>query len=817
MSRWRVAKFGGSSLSSRENLSAVTSIIRSLASEGPLAVVVSAPGATTSELLALTERARAGDIGGLQAGLDDLAARLRALVPGAPIEPLLERLADQLLGVRLLGELSDAISDHILAHGELISATLVSHHLQQQGLPGLFDDARTWLHTDGVHGRAVARLDATRTAVRERLADWRGSIPVSTGFIGRSPDGRTTTLGRDGSDYTASVLGAALDAREVQIWTDVPGVLTADPEVVPDARPLQRLTYGEALELSVFGARVLHPRTMIPLMDAGIPLRILQTTRPDAPGTRVDAQGQDDTHLATSVTCLDRQALIDIRRRRIGAGSDLAARIQTALKEISGEVWLGTQSAHGQAVTVVLPQAHLDRALAAIERALAGELAAGELDPLRTRTGLHLVTVVAEAMGRTPGVAARFFGALGRVGLNVLCSAQSASSRSISAVVDDKELAVRALHDAFHLDAQTVSVALVGHGLVGSALSRQLLAQQDRLAGEHDLDLRLVAVLTRSGLDFAPRGLGQVRLQAPPISIEAYLDRLATLPTPVVVDVTASEAQDWHLLALRRGIHVVTANKKPLAGSLGGWDALRQAARQAHRSYRYETTVGAGLPVIETLQHLVQTGDRVRVIEGALSGTLGYLTDQLMQEVPLATAVQRAQELGYTEPFAGEDLSGRDVARKALILAREAGLTVEPEQVRRTPLVPAELLTTPDGFQERLTAWQWRLTEEIAHHRRLGLVLRYVARVDLQTGEVSVGPRWVGPDHVTAGLAGPDALVSFTTARYDQAPLQVRGPGAGAEVTAAGVLADILRIAHGLRPERASTPLRAGRSLAAAS
>ena len=797
---WTVMKFGGTSLGTSER---VAHAARLVASQGAqVAVVVSAQGDTTDRLVAALERAEQGDRGAAEAIVDALPAG----TDGGPA--LLDELRELLLGVSLLREVSAATRDLVLSHGERLSTQVMVAALEAEGCPAVAVDARTWLRTDARFGQAEVDTEATARALTQIRGGWGQRVPVVTGFIGATADGRTTTLGRGGSDYTATLLGRALGAREVQIWTDVSGVMTADPQWVADAKPLRHMSYGEALELAVFGARVLHPRTLIPLLGTGIPMRVKNTQAPADPGTLVDAEGCPDAQRATSVTSLEDQALFDLRIQRIHGGPELGQRVHRALDQAETRPWLVTHSAHGQGISVVVPATDQDRFRSALEAEFAVELARGDLAPIGAQAPVALVTIVGEAMGRTPGVAGRFLSALGSVGINVLSVGQSATARSVSCVVDQRvvALAVETVHSAFHFTAQRLSLFLLGAGTVGGALIDELSRRRATLLSEHDLAPALVGVATSDRLAFSPQGLETATWRASAVPTQGIddgvLDQLARLPVPVLVDCTAAEGMETlYEAALTRGIHVVVANKKAFTTPMAIRDRVLATARRSHRAFRYEATVGAALPVINTLHDLVRTGDTVTRIEGALSGSLGFICQQLDEGVPFDVAIGEAQERGYTEPRPQEDLSGLDAARKALILARELGLSLELADVEVTPLAPVHLLDIedPGEFMVAARAQRDALKRYTDSLRAPGHVLRYVAVIDpAASPALRVGPQAVPPDHPAARVTGNQAFVAFTTRRYAAHPLVVQGAGAGGEITASGVLAEVFRIAQGL-------------------
>ncbi len=821
---WHVYKFGGSSLGGPGRLLRVAELVA--AGPRPLALVVSALGDTTDWLLEAAAAAAAGDAAHVSDGL----TRIRALAfetarqvlseewlapLGVAVERVLGPLAQLLEGIRLTGECTANARDIVLSAGERISAEVVAVTLQARGQPAVAVDASTFVVTDDTAGAATVDVEATRARLLPLAAGWGSTLPVVTGFIGRSKAGRVTTLGRNGSDYTATVLGQTLGAREVTVWTDVPGVMTADPQLVAEAYSVPRLSYHEALELAHFGTRMFHPRTFLPLLESGAKLHIRNTGDPAAAGTRIDGAGNADPRRPTCVTSLERLALLGVESLRSALPEPIAARVLEVLEREEVTVWMATQAAHGRSVALVVPEAEATRAHGALQQTLALELQRQEVELRPTQAPVSLLTLVAEAMGHRPNVAGRFFAALGNVGVNVRAIAQGASSRSISCVIDgaDTTLAVRTVHAAFNLAGTETSLLLLGRGTVGGRLLAQLEANGPALRERHHVNVRLVGMVDRHHRLWEARGLHPGTLPprataSEPVTapdVLPLLDGLARLPVPILVDCTAADGMEQlYREAFRRGIHVVAANKKPLALPFVERERLLQEAREHHRAYLYETTVGASLPVIETLKNLVRTGDRVQRIDGSLSGTLGFLSHEVTLGEPLSRAVRTARDRGYTEPHPRDDLSGLDVARKALILARELGLRVELDDVAVEPFIPREALAEddPEAFLQSLGALDEAFAETIGRYRAAGKVLRYLVQIvpDAPDGrQVRVGPVAVDADHPATGLKGAEALVAFTTERYRDYPLIVRGAGAGGDVTAAGVLADVLRLAQDVR------------------
>lgn len=829
----RVMKFGGSSVGSPERLSQVLSLIAGEVAAGPLAVVVSAMGDTTDHLIEAADLAARGQDEAAERVIDRVAdvATANGLLVLQGIEraggisgerpqitpvvrELLVPLRRLLTGVSLLRERTAQTLDLVMSFGERLSATVVSMLLSARGLPAEFVDARTWMVTDARFGNALVDWDATRARLDALRAGWSTPVTVHTGFLGQTPDGRTTTLGRNGSDYTATLLARGLGASEVNIWTDVSGVMTADPGLVKDAYPIARMSYMEALELASFGARMFHPRTMIPLMESGVPMRIRNTMAPTAPGTRIDGGDRAPGERPTCVTSLENLALLDLRLRRLSAEMQLGERVLRALRATGVSVWMTSQAAHGQGVAVVVPGASVDVAREAVAKELALEFERGDLEPVGVRAPVTLLSLVAEDMGRMTNAPGRFFGALGAVGVPVCAIAQGASSRSISCAIDaaDTAVAVRTVHAAFNFAHQEVNLMVLGKGVVGAELLAQIGQQQEFLQRAHGVRLKVVGIAASKQTVFDAAGVDLARWRerfaeaGDPEPVAAALDRLKRLPVPVLVDCTALDGMDAvYADALSRGVHVVSANKKPLTVPWEARERLMASARGHFRGYRYETTVGASLPVIETLQDLVRTGDRVLLIEGSLSGTLGYLCNEVMKGVPLSTAVETAKARGFTEPHPRDDLSGLDVARKALILVRELGVPMALEDIAVEPLAPAEIMaeSSVEGFFARLREADAAFTERVARIRGEGKVLRYLVRIDPGGAdgkpEARVGPMAVDAAHPSTRLRGAESFVAFTTERYSESPLIVQGAGAGGAVTAAGVLADVLRVAQGLR------------------
>lgn len=791
-------KFGGTSVGSRERLAHMAQLV--VAAPPPVVVVVSAMGGTTDRLLAMGAAAERGE--DVEAECADLLRiHLEATddeAAGAATERTFGELRDLLRGISLLREQTPRTQALLVSFGERLSAPIAAAHIRALGRLSEAVDSRLLVRTDDRYDDAAVDREATRALCRSDLLPRleRGVVPVVTGFLGSTEDGITTTLGRGGSDYSGALLGAALDADEVWIWTDVDGILTADPRLVSEARTLGRVSYREAAEMSYFGARVLHPKTMLPARDRDIPIRIRSTFAPEAPGTLVSRETDDVPQGVKTVTTIRSLALVDVDGRGMAGLPGVARRIFGACEEAGTSVVMISQASSEQTVSVVVQQAEAPKLVQSLRRHFELELGAGLIESIDVRSDVAILSIIGDGMAGTPGVSGRLFGALGEAGVNVLAIAQGAKELSISVVVagDAVARAVRAAHTAFGL-TRVVHLALIGCGGVGRTLLAQLSETRDLLDGA---ELRLVGVANSTRWHTAAEGFDPGTLDevlaaagARPSDAALVASLVAERHTDlVVVDCTAAETGALHLAALEAGFHVVTANKLPLAGPMADYRRLVTARDAAHVRYGYETTVGAGLPVLHTVKELLHTGDELHSVLGCLSGTLGFVCTELERGVALDEVVRRAAAAGFTEPDPREDLSGRDVGRKALILARAIGLSLEPDAVHVAPLVDDLEL----GLDEAVRMHGGALAQRFADAADRGCTLRYVAT--LADGRAEVGLREVERSGPVGSLQGPDNIVVFHTRRYADHPLVVRGPGAGAEVTAAGVLGDILRVAR---------------------
>jgi aspartokinase/homoserine dehydrogenase 1 len=809
---WQVHKFGGTSLADPDRIRHVASLLD--AREPPLTIVVSAMSGVTDRLLDLADLAPTEDAAfadRLQALDDDQRAVVTELLTGETATTTLraldedvEDLADVLRATRLMGTAPSTTRDLVAGYGELWSARLLDGVLRSKGVVTTVCDAREVLVVTHEELGPVVDWPATR----DRFADWRANhadadVIVATGFIATTPDGVPTTLGRNGSDHSAALFAALLEAEALTIWTDTDGVMSADPRYVPDARRLDALSYEEAMEMAYFGAGIIHPHTLAPAVDHEIPITIRNTFAPDRPGTRIHLDG-DGATAVKGFSTIDDVALLNLEGSGMIGVPGIARRLFDALEDNGVSVILISQGSSEHSICFAVPQPQAEVAREAAEQAFYAELDRGQIQRVDVTPNCSILAVVGDQMAGTPGIAATFFGALGEASVNVRTIAQGSSERNISAVVDgdDARRALRAAHAGFYLSNRTLSIGVVGAGNVGAALLDQIEAQAERLREEQDIDLRVRGIATSSKMLRAEQSLDlstwrDALTDGTPTDLDAFVNHVQTEyhPHTVIVDCTASEVVARNYEAwLDRGSHVITPNKKANTDSWDTYRALQAASRGPGPRYLYETTVGAGLPILQTLNSLTETGDQVHQIEGILSGTLSYLFNAFDGDRSFSTILRQAKDVGFTEPDPRDDLSGMDVARKVVILAREMGLPLELDEVEVEGLVPDALTDGPvDAFLERLPEHDAAMTKILRDAQAENKVLRFVGSVT-QDGEASVRLRRYPADHAFARINHTDNIVRFQTDRYDETPLIVQGPGAGPQVTAAGVFTDLLRL-----------------------
>jgi aspartokinase/homoserine dehydrogenase 1 len=733
-------------------------------------------------------------------------------------ESELSDAADILQAISLVHSAADRSRDLVAGFGELWSTRLLAAYLEQDRVadPGKREvrwvDARELIVVEpGELGPAVVWEQSRKNCARLFPSET-GEIVIVTGFIATDSAGLQTTLGRNGSDFSASILGALLNASSITIWSDVGGILSADPGRVPEAAVIAQLSYSEAMELAYFGARVIHPQTMAPAVDRGIPIYIRNTFDPGATGSRVSGSA-DPAEGIKGITTVDQVALVNLEGTGLIGVPGTADRLFGALRAANISVILISQASSEHSICFAIPASMAKQAEQVVRRAFAAELEQNQVQAINVQEHCSIIAVVGDGMAGLTGVAARFFGTLGNAGINVRAIAQGSSERNISAVIarDDATRALRAAHAGFYLSTETVSVGLVGPGNVGATLLDQMAVQAAHLQQNFNLDFRVRGIATSSRMYLAERmiELGNWRetlnSDSEPLDWNRFVAHVNAdhLPHAVMVDCTASDEVaaryvDW----FAQGIHVVTPNKKAQSGTLEYYDQIQAARREHNVHFLYEPSVGAALPIVQTLRDLTETGDEVVSIEGILSGTLAYLFNVFDGTRSFSAIVREAHENGYTEPDPRDDLSGIDVARKLIILSRELGMRIELQDIEIENLVPAGLGdVSVDEFLDALAEQDASMLDRWKKSNKAGEVQRYVGRLD-KSGAATVRLESLPADHAFAHINLTDNIVRFVSERYSDNPLVVQGPGAGPAVTAAGVFADLLRLARYLGAPR---------------
>ncbi|MEX2527340.1 MAG: bifunctional aspartate kinase/homoserine dehydrogenase I [Gemmatimonadota bacterium] len=822
--RWNIHKFGGTSVATAQRYRQVAAILearRTSHNETRQAVVVSAVRGVTDTLVGTVAKARNRDA----SYQDDLAALesqqrelILDLLPGeegavhrdelgAHLDREMEEVRDVLRVVWLLRSENGGPAALVSGYGELWSSRLLTHLLIFQGRAARWVDARAILVAEAAEPVTAVDWDVTRSRLEAWLAREKedARVLVIPGYVASNLQGIPTTLGRNGSDFSASVFGSLLGVEAIHIWTDVDGIMSADPRRVPEAVRLDTLSYNEAMELAYFGAKVLHPGTMAPAVRGAIPVFIRNTLNPDDPGTRIHLESSPDFAVKGFAT-IESVALLNVEGSGMVGVPGIAQRLFGGLREAGVSVIMISQAGSEHSICLAVPAASAQQARRAVEEVFVAEIHMGRIQTVEVDPDCCILAVVGDGMAGHAGVAGRFFGALGKAGINVRAIAQGSSERNISVVVgkDEATRALRAVHSGFYLSRQTLSVGIIGRGVVGGALLDQFAAQLPLLKEELNVDIRIrgVASSTRMHLHATRLELTGWRddfhREGTRLHLDDFVDHIQAdhIPHAVLIDCTASgEVADRYREWLERGIHVITPNKRASTGSLEYYRAIKKACRDSGMHYLYETTVGAGLPIIQTLRELIQTGDRVLEIQGVFSGSLSYLFNAFDGTRPFSEMVSEARDMGYTEPDPRDDLSGMDVARKLVILGREIGMELDLDDLEVESLVPGDLQEAPvDAFMAALPDHDARMHGLWEAARLEGKVLRYVGTVSRKEG-ARVRLEAYGEEHPFARIRLSDNIVQFRTRRYNENPLIVQGPGAGPDVTAGGIFADLLRVA----------------------
>ncbi len=803
----KVLKFGGTSVGSVDSIRQIQHIIAKQTDD--CVVVVSALGGITDQLLKAAHMA-------LEAGEQYLEVyqsirqrhldMVNTLIENATVRQMLfheiERILDELrsilFGVHLIKDLSPKSEAAIVSYGERMSSRIVT-----AALPGAVrKDSLQFIRTEHKHGQILLNSELTEQLIHEAFSPM-PHLAVCPGFISRdSQTDEITNLGRGGSDYTASILAATLGAEVLEIWTDVNGFMTADPRLIPDAYTIQSLSYVEATELCHFGAKVVYPPTIYPVCAKNIPIRILNTFCPDNAGTIIQAQAEADARYVCGLSSIRDVAMITVSGLSMVGVIGVNQRIFSALAAAGVSVFLVSQASSENSTTLGVQEKDCEVAVEVLTREFAEEIKVGSMYPMLVQQGLAAVSIVGEKMHNMPGIAGKLFGTLGRNGISVIAFAQGAKETNISFVVPQQQLSktMHVLHDSFFLSENKVlNIFICGVGTVGAQLIQQIQQQQAMLLKEQHLQLNVVGIANSRGYIFNAEGLdlSNYREQlksAAPLSLTTVNSQLSTLYNSIFVDCTASaEVADTYLALLENNISVVTANKIAASSEYIHYLRLKQTALDRGVKFLFETNVGAGLPIINTINDLRNSGDKILRIEAVLSGTLNFIFNEIAADVPFSETIRRAKEQGYSEPDPRIDLSGKDVIRKLVILTREAGYQVEQEDVEKHLFVPEYYFQgAVDDFWKRLPELDADFEARRQELEAKGLRWRFVAT--MEEGKTKVSLQTVDAAHPFYQLEGSNNIILITTERYHDYPMMIRGYGAGAGVTAAGVFANIMQV-----------------------
>ncbi len=812
----QVLKFGGSSVANATNMNKVVEIVLEAAIKEPTILVVSAMGGVTDSLINTGKLAESGDES-YKTILKELEQKhldaVRDILPiqqqSATLSQVkqkfneLEAISD---GIFLLGELSDRTNDKMVSFGELLSSLMIAAKLKSIEASSIWVDSRLLIRTNSNHGNATVDFALTTENITGFFNTYAAKIYIAPGFISSDIHEHTTTLGRGGSDYTGAIYASALQASVLEIWTDVSGMMTADPRLVNNARPIHRISYQEAMELSHFGAKIIYPPTIQPVMKQNIPVWIKNTFAPQEYGTLIENSSAHTDNIIRGISSINKISLLSLEGSGMVGIPGFSKRLFEALANETVNVILITQSSSEHSICVGINESETAKAKRVIDHAFSFEIQSGKVEPLKVEKGLSIVALVGEQMKSHPGISGKMFGVLGRNGINVRAIAQGSSEKNISAVLSafDVQKAINVLHEEFfETTYKQLNLFIAGTGNVGGKLIAQIQKQYQYLQDNLRLQIRVIGLansksnlINEEGIDLA---IWKNKLtEAPNGSIHDFVDaiRKLNLRNSVFVDVTANaDVASVYSKLLDKSISVVACNKIACSSSYASYQHLKSLAREFNALYLYETNVGAGLPVIGTLNDLLRSGDQVTKIQAVLSGTLNFVFNHYDGTKPFAKVVRQAQEEGYTEPDPRLDLGGTDVMRKIMILAREAGQKLEMEDISNEYFLPASC------FEGSVADFYAEMEKQESHFKAIyeaaaanNCKLKFVATYE--NGKASVGLQHIPSNSDFYHLYGKDNLVLFFTERYPEQPLVIKGAGAGAEVTASGVFADIIRVAR---------------------
>ena len=809
----QVLKFGGTSVANAENILKTIAIVQKAVAKRKTMVVVSALGGTTDMLIDAGNLAANGNEaykGKLSAIEQRHLQTVKDLIPVANQSANLSEVKKQCNeleaiceGIFLLRELSNRTLDRIVSFGELMSSIIISHKLKSLDIKHEWKDSRELIETNSNYTFAAVNFEATNKKIAAFVKEKPSALYLFPGFIASDANGVTTTLGRGGSDYTAAIFAAAVKASVLEIWTDVSGMMTADPRLVQNVKVIPRISYKEAMELSHFGAKVIYPPTIQPVMSLGMPLWIKNTFAPDDEGTLIENKTDANQNVVSGISSIGKVSMLLLEGSGMIGIPGFSKRLFDALSKEKINVILITQSSSEHSICVAIDEVNAVKAKAAVDAEFEYEIGTKKLEPLNVENSLAIVALVGDNMKNHPGISGRMFTALGKNGVNIRAIAQGSSEKNISAVitVSDVKKAINVLHEEFfETTYKQVNLFILGAGNVGKRLIEQLKLQQEYLQTHLRLNVRVVAIANSKNVALNEEGLDlnnwEAELKNASLMQMNELIKFVqekNLRNSVFVDVTANEEVSKTYASLfQKSVSVVACNKIAASSAFSNYEQLKNTAREFNTSFLFETNVGAGLPVIGTLNDLMRSGDEVQKMQAVLSGTLNFVFNNYDGTKTFASVVKQAQDEGYTEPDPRLDLGGTDVMRKILILAREAGNKMEMSDIANDIFLPEECM------KGDVAAFYKALEKHESHFKKLldeanakDCKLKFVAQ--LENGKASVGLQHIGKDHDLYHLYGKDNVVLFYTRRYSQQPLVIKGAGAGADVTASGVFADILR------------------------
>ncbi len=811
----KVLKFGGSSVANAENITKVAEIIRESYFDDQTIIVVSALGGITDALITSATMAATGDEAYKQSLQEiekkhiDVVKELLPVTNQSAVLSMVKKMCNEIEdicnGIFLLGELSPRTKDRIVAYGELLSSQIISAAFKSKGLENEWKDSRELIVTDSGFGKAIVDFNLTNNKIVNYFSAAGKKLFLLPGFISSNAERHTTTLGRGGSDYTGAIIAAAMDAEIFEIWTDVSGMMTADPRLVSNPKQIPVLSYQEAMELSHFGAKVIYPPTIQPVMSKRIPVWIKNTFLPADAGTHVQHEVLKEGSAIRGISSINNIVLISLEGSGMVGIPGFSKRLFEALAQASINVILITQSSSEHSITVGIEEANMQKAKEVVDAAFEYEISGSKVEPLRIEKNLSIVALVGDNMRSHPGVSGKMFHALGRNGVNIRAIAQGSSERNISAVIatEDVRKAINTLHEEFfETTNKQVNLFIIGLGNVGGKLLLQLQKQNKYLQENLRMQVNVVGIANSKKMLFNDEGVDlrswKEQLEnGEPMDPHVFTDKIIAknLRNSVFVDITANDdiAQLYSKL-LQKSISVVACNKVAASSEYANYKSLKELAKEFNCQFLFETNVGAGLPVIGTLNDLLRSGDKINKIEAVLSGTLNFVFNNYNGDRLFADVVKQAQDEGYTEPDPRLDLSGKDVMRKIMILAREAGEKLEMDEIENRSFMPESCMKgSVDDFYKSMAKEEQHFKQIYANAADAGMKLKFVA--SFNNGKASVGLQHIDPKHDFYHLYGKDNVVLFYTDRYPEQPLVVKGAGAGAEVTASGVFADIIRVA----------------------